>query len=354
MVRAARHLAWRAGAGEKVTATLDATRGDSGKICAVVAALLLILVPLYGPRTHAGAAPAPDRQELARTAPLKALTVLDAHCARCHESGRTGDRAPDRFANILSLDEIAREPRLVAPGQPDASPLYQRMLGRHAPLDAFAAEGEAKGPTPQEIEAVRDWIETLPPDADGPSRRKSGPVAAATGSVSTIDLAIATDKETYTVGDLVTFSVSASLPCHLTLISIDRDGEAVVLFPNDMAPDNLIAAGVSVEVPAAEAGYQLRFDRPGPETVVALCQRTRRRPEGIRIDYEKQRFTILGNWRAFLRTSAEREAEIVRRAERRSRHKGEANGEPGAVDPTGPNVEGRTAITIMVTDRPAP
>jgi uncharacterized protein DUF4384 len=146
--------------------------------------------------------------------------------------------------------------------------------------------------------------------------------------------------------------VSASVACHLTLIDVDRDGRAVVLFPNDAETDNLIAPGVTMRVPGAAAPYQLRFDRAGPETLIAICQRRTRQPAGIAFDYEKQRFAVLGDWQTFLRAAAQKENDPKRNGEGRSRRK--AKSELPPIDPDGPAIEGRAAITIVVGEAAKP
>ncbi len=177
-------------------------------------------------------------------------------------------------------------------------------------------------------------------------------VGAAKEAASAIDLALWTDNAAYKAGDLVTFLVKASKGCHLTLVSIDRDGKAIVLFPNDFETENAIAPDMTVHVPGASAGYQLRFDRPGKETVVGICERTAVRPQGITYNYEKQRFAVLGDWRAFLRTATRRDDEGKRNGEGHSRKKSKA--EPAPIDPDGPEMDGRAAITIDVEEAPKP
>lgn len=194
--------------------------------------------------------------------------------------------------------------------------------------------------------------ESLSLALDGEARPGSA-LSGAPQSETTIDVLLWTDKPSYRPRDLVTFNVIVERACHLTLIDIDRDGKAIVLFPNDLEQDNLIAPGVTVRIPGSEAGYQFRFDRSGAERIVAICQRKSRNPGGIAYDYERQRFAILGDWRTFLRTIPEREKEIRVREEaeavRRKRRgrKPVPNGPP-AIDPDGPPVEGRTAITVAI------
>jgi hypothetical protein len=145
--------------------------------------------------------------------------------------------------------------------------------------------------------------------------------------------------------------VSASVACHLTLIEVDRDGRALVLFPNDSEPDNLIPPGVAVRVPGAAAPYQLRFDRAGPETLIAVCQRQTRQPVGISYDYEKQRFAVLGDWGTFLARAARLENESKNDEDERGHRKRTG---PPPIDPDGPEIEGRVAITIAVEEAAKP
>ena len=188
---------------------------------------------------------------------------------------------------------------------------------------------------------------------DGEARPGSADNGAP-ASHSGIDVLLWTDKPAYRPRDLVTINVSVGKACHLTLIDVDRDGRAIVLFPNELEPDNLIAPSVNVRVPGRGADYQFRFDVSGEEQIIAICQRKSRRPDGIAYDYERQRFAILGDWRAFLRTAPEREKEIRAReaaAAARRKRRGRppaANGPPaiGADDPV--PIEGRAAITVTI------
>ena len=145
------------------------------------------------------------------------------------------------------------------------------------------------------------------PPVGTPERK--GPLDAVSSSSSTaIDLALWIDSPAPKKGDLLELQVSSSLACHLTLIGIDGEGRALVLFPNELEPLNLIAPGVAVRVPGPAAGYQFRLDRAGSESYIAICQRGARVPEGMAFDYEKQRFTVLGDWRKYLDRLTEKPA----------------------------------------------
>lgn len=199
----------------------------------------------------------------------------------------------------------------------------------------------------------RSAWESLSRALDGeapPGSAESG----ASASETEIDVLLWTDKPVYRPRDLVTFNVSVRKACHLTLIDVDQNGKAIVLFPNELEPDNLVAPRVTVRVPGRDAEYQFRFDRSGEEQIVAICQRKQRRPEGIAYDYERQRFAILGDWRTFLRTIPERERKIREReaaeAARRKRRNRQPldNGPPAVGAEDAAPIEGRTAITVTI------
>lgn len=96
----------------------------------------------------------------------KAYAVLSSNCASCHQSGVTLLPAPAaNFGNVLDLATVARDPGLVQPGNPDGSKLYQIAYARHVPQAVFGAN-RGDGPTIGEVEALRDWIEGLPAEAN--------------------------------------------------------------------------------------------------------------------------------------------------------------------------------------------
>lgn len=94
---------------------------------------------------------------------LAAFRMLETHCARCHQAGQLKrPKAAADLANILALEEIAADPHLVKPGNPDASRLYLKVLGREMPYDVLQEGATGERPTPAEISALRAWIASLP------------------------------------------------------------------------------------------------------------------------------------------------------------------------------------------------
>jgi hypothetical protein len=442
--------------------------------------------------------------------------VLETFCASCHDGDRAGgDGAAPSFGGPLSLDELAADPALVRPGLPDASPLYHVLLDGHGKPSTASAAKPPPEATAADAEAVRDWIEALPPlgedcphhvrqsdeetarlmqqwrrqfpasasdtrflslahlsnvclspralqryradAAESLSKLPAWPVAPSLDTVGDLSVLLAfrlselgltpedwdrlaaraprssagalpadwlahevdagatsalarrylddvnlkraaaeagmseaalsdrlgviqgaeariarqlrqwqvtrqdwerlaqqllvtsgslpavadsgklrlglwSDKPAYAVGDLMTFSAISNRDCYLTIIAIDRDGYATVLFPNDFQHENMLRAGSPLSLPVKSEGFQFRATQIGKEMVAGICTEHDRRPEGIYHDFEGQRFTILGSWRAFLRQRAEREAEIVKlgpargRRPRRDTLKSPANG----------------------------
>ena len=280
--------------------------------------------------------------------PAAAYAVLERHCARCHQSGRSQHPPPaTTFANILVLDEIAGNPALVRPGVPDASPLYTVMVRRAMPPDVVPGEkGAAAGPSAEEVQAVRDWIAGLPHELAAGER---GSEAVANDNAPEprggLNLKLRADREAYAPGDVVTFYARANTDCYLTLIGVDNAGMATVLFPNEFEQNNVLDGGQERRVPGERAPYQFRAKEKGRETLVGVCTVAVKIADGIRQDYERQWFTTLGDWRTFLnRALAGRSAEPRGGGRRKSRARAAAK----AAAPLRPEHHARTAITYEV------
>ena len=94
----------------------------------------------------------------------KAFDALDKSCARCHQDGSLEDRLKPAkgFGNVLQLDQLANDPNLVLPGNPDGSRLFQSIVNRDMPYDVYqGGEFLLDSPTEDEIAAIRTWITAL-------------------------------------------------------------------------------------------------------------------------------------------------------------------------------------------------
>ncbi len=174
-----------------------------------------------------------------------------------------------------------------------------------------------------------------------------------------LELALWSETPRHREGQLFAVYAEPTADCHLTVISVDPQGRATVLYPNDFDQDNLIRAGRAHRIPARNGAYQLRLKDKGVETLVATCDSRNKTPERIEHDFERQRFTVLGNWRNFLRGVADgvpvtrREAERPARGRRTARGRaGESRAEPRPDSRTDaehrPDAAARAAIQITV------
>lgn len=182
----------------------------------------------------------------------------------------------------------------------------------------------------------------------------SGP---ASGGPADLSLTIWSDSATYRAGQLMSVFAAPSADCHLTVIGVDAAGKATVLFPNDFDQDNLVRGGRVHRIPAPNGPYQLRLKERGPETLVGICDAVNKSPDGVAHDFERQRFTVLGNWRNFLRSVTEEVIEDRRNPDRASRSRGRrvargrsSEAKPDARSEIDVRVDGyvRTATQVIV------
>jgi hypothetical protein len=92
-----------------------------------------------------------------------AQAVLVKHCARCHQDGPLLQRqTPAKgFGNVLDLKLLAVNRTLVQPGNPDNSLLIKQILGEDMPYDLFNEGADVPEPSPEDIAALRKWIDYL-------------------------------------------------------------------------------------------------------------------------------------------------------------------------------------------------
>ncbi len=173
-----------------------------------------------------------------------------------------------------------------------------------------------------------------------------------------LELLLWASSDAYAIGDLATFTAWSNQDCYLTLVNIDAAGRATVLFPNELEQNNLLQAGNELRMPGENAPYRFRLKTQGWETLVGVCSTVAKSADGIVHDFERQRFTTLGSWRAYLAQAPAHEAreqasvaepqQSLTRSRLRGRQgrpdiKPEAKVELKAVD-----VQARTAIAYEV------
>ncbi len=218
------------------------------------------------------------------------------------------------------------------------------------PLELATSGRRVLATTASRGEADRILMRLAP---DGGATEAAVKVEAPLEPRTEFELLLWSKADVYQSGDLATFHARSNQDCYLTLVSLDRSGQATVLFPNEFEQNNLLAAGKDLTLPVDGAAYQFRLRDKGRETLVGICQTGTKSPEGLSHDFERQRFTMLGDWRAHLAQAplpsgrVQPVAEPARgKPQRRLRVR--PAGAAQAEAKGGPDLQARTAITYEV------
>lgn len=163
-------------------------------------------------------------------------------------------------------------------------------------------------------------------------------------------IAVWADRDTYATGQALSLQAETDSACHLSLINVDARGRATVLFPNGFEPDNLLQPRQRITVPGVDAPYRFRLSERGRETVIGICTATARAIDGIRHDFDRLYFTVLGDWLGFQIRAYEDVGKPVppERERRRVRRRGQRAAPVVEVPRRGSEVQARTAFTIDV------
>ncbi len=122
------------------------------------------------------------------------------------------------------------------------------------------------------------------------------------------DLAVVSDKSSYTAADHPVFTITPAHDCFLQLIDVDDYGKSTLLFPNAFDKNNLLKGGQDFKFPPDGAKYRFRFTTPGTETVTASCSVDSKPVDGVKLDVKSRGFTDLGDHEKLLTRSIELEA----------------------------------------------
>ena len=245
------------------------------------------------------------------------------------------------FAAELGLSSDAAE---LNPLEARASPAAKAVLTRLR-----------LGPVPRaDVEPVLpELFALLAGQSPAPSPSVTGPAAngmRAADTVEEIDLVLETDKARYATGELLSLRARVNRTCNLTVLTIDPRGRATVIFPNDFDQSNTLEAGKTLRLPMEAAPFQLRLGQKGRETIVGICSSTQKTVDGIRHDFEKQRFTALGDYRAFLLRNWANGSDTGEAKPPRARGRAARGSQDKAAEraPVRADQQGRAAIQIEV------
>jgi len=190
----------------------------------------------------------------------------------------------------LSVDDY--KSALTGAANADALRMGRRLQQGLVPRDTFEA---------QFLDTVSSLSDLVPADLgtiyasiDVPV--VVAPVARPAEESHSFDLSITSDQLSYYVNDLPTFTVTTNHDCYLTLIDVDRSGEATVLYPNRFEQDNLLSAGKPLQFPGKDAAFQFRLADAGKETVIAICSTSDKPVDNISYDFASSDLTALGDY----------------------------------------------------------
>lgn len=327
------------GAASKVsTPAVVETVGDQSLLLAVRLRSLGWLVDdwdaLVSPRGEADArvVPADWLADALNVAPLLAVSET-----------LIGGLEPTRALRRIYRDDVRLVRAAAERGEP-AGYFDLRLAG-------FSGDGENLARRLRQGALTRSEWETL-------KRRLDGRSDFVRSGLAPFRLALWTDDMVFRSGNILSVNAMSTVDCHLTVVAVDPDGRASVLFPNELETDNRIEAGRVVRVPSEDAGYQFRLTEAGDETLVGICQTVSERPVGIGHDFTHARFTELGDWRQFMAAPDAAEAKYMEqqkslqrfrtRPRERRRSKDQPVSVPVAAPATGPEMTARTAISVRV------
>ncbi|MCK1386636.1 DUF4384 domain-containing protein [Bradyrhizobium sp. 21] len=173
-----------------------------------------------------------------------------------------------------SSDEIARQVQVVMTKQPGAvwatadRPI--RVVARQLatvppqilPIPAPDAPPTVVGGNPSPAESP----------AAGPPGSPAPGLLGLSGSPSSFGLQLRTTKASYRMGDELALTVTPERSCKLTLLSVDAQNNATVLYPNRLEKELSLRAGQTSFLPGSDAKAKLALmGQPGLQTVVAVC-----------------------------------------------------------------------------------
>lgn len=234
-----------------------------------------------------------------------------------------------RYEQDVTLDVLAAE-------LGESAQRLRDLAGTARGLAGDVVDRVVHGPVPRRnIEAASGSLAALlRPGVVAPIEPAAAQIDAASDEAPP-RLVLKTGAASFKIGETLTITARAQESCYLTVINVDRNGRGTVVFPNDFEPNNFIEAGKEMRVPADGAPYVFRLREAGRETIVGICQTGSKVLPGIRHDFERQRFSELGDYKAFLArvNLAETEAQPTQikgaAAEPKARRRGRAATAPG-------------------------
>jgi mono/diheme cytochrome c family protein len=211
-------------------------------------------------------------------APLPALIARYQRAVTLTEVAQRTGLAPQRVLELgkfgsASLADVVTRLAFGAVARSDVDAALPELASRHG----LAQTWPTPGPTAPRLPSVVSPASSTAPE-----------------------LVFKAERPVYQSGDLLAVTVRANFPCTLTLLTLDAKGRATVLYPNEFEGAAPLPPNRETRIPGDKSPYQFRLRDKGQETLIATCSTGNKPVDGIHHDYEKQRFTELGDYRAYL------------------------------------------------------
>jgi serine/threonine protein kinase len=117
---------------------------------------------------------------------------------------------------------------------------------------------------------------TIAPDAPTPKPVSLTEAIFSVGNGKTAtDFSLWTDKDSYRIGEAVSFHFESKQPCYVVVLGYNTQGDLVQIFPNHYASGQFIQANREYAIPDEQMDFDLQvFGPAGQETVIALVSDT--------------------------------------------------------------------------------
>jgi len=123
----------------------------------------------------------------------------------------------------------------------------------------------------------------------------AAPIVVAHVEQNRADLSLTSDKNSYNQNEYATFTVVSATDCFLTVLDVDSNNTATVLFPNRFSQNNRVRGGTTKQLPD-NSNYQYRMKDKGVETITAVCTEQNVPVDGITHDFTRSAYTTVPNY----------------------------------------------------------
>jgi uncharacterized protein DUF4384 len=160
-----------------------------------------------------------------------------------------------------SVEDLMRNLSVAAASAP-AGKFAHQILVLHTVAQTAPGAAAAPVPAPAQVAQAPMMPAPMPPAQSGLVPQMN----------NTLLLAITTDKQTYRVGERITFAVVTQTACSLTVFDVSASGQARQVFPNKNVTNNAIPAGQLTMVSGGTAATVIDARGPvGTATLIAVC-----------------------------------------------------------------------------------